>query len=186
VASAIVISIVPRRLLMHDQNVGPTEFDTGGSVIGVPPRPSEVAFKLPAAYRPSRVRFSTAALRAPQQYRGRHGRHRIPLSLNNDIEASDGTWLGEMLSRAAPSDVGAVGAMLLYPRSCNMAASCWHLISPPRAVATGSPAFRPAWRPRPWSKPSRSAGVGSNPSPPRVREPAGTPDISGRLPGYFA
>ncbi len=35
--------------------------------------------------------------------------------LNNDIEASDGTWLGEMLSRAAPSDVGAVGAMLLYP-----------------------------------------------------------------------
>jgi GT2 family glycosyltransferase len=35
--------------------------------------------------------------------------------LNNDVEASDDTWLGEMLSRAAPSDVGAVGAMLLYP-----------------------------------------------------------------------
>jgi GT2 family glycosyltransferase len=35
--------------------------------------------------------------------------------LNNDIEASDDGWLGEMLSRAAPPDVGAVGALLLYP-----------------------------------------------------------------------
>jgi GT2 family glycosyltransferase len=35
--------------------------------------------------------------------------------LNNDIEARDDTWLEEMLSRIAPQDVGAVGALLLYP-----------------------------------------------------------------------
>jgi GT2 family glycosyltransferase len=35
--------------------------------------------------------------------------------LNNDIEASDDRWLSEMLSRIAPADVGAVGALLVYP-----------------------------------------------------------------------
>ncbi len=34
--------------------------------------------------------------------------------LNNDIEARDDAWLAEMLSRMA-ADVGAVGALLLYP-----------------------------------------------------------------------
>ncbi len=35
--------------------------------------------------------------------------------LNNDVVASDDEWLTELLNRIAPSDVGAVGAMLLYP-----------------------------------------------------------------------
>ena len=35
--------------------------------------------------------------------------------LNNDLEACDAFWLGEMLGRAAPADVGAVGALLVYP-----------------------------------------------------------------------
>jgi hypothetical protein len=37
------------------------EFDTGGSVISVPPKPSEVAPKFAAVYCPSRVSVSTAA-----------------------------------------------------------------------------------------------------------------------------
>ena len=35
--------------------------------------------------------------------------------LNNDIEALDDDWLDEMLSRIGPDDVGAVGALLLWP-----------------------------------------------------------------------
>jgi GT2 family glycosyltransferase len=35
--------------------------------------------------------------------------------LNNDIEAVDDDWLDEMLSRIGPSDVGAVGAQLVWP-----------------------------------------------------------------------
>ncbi|MBX9825618.1 MAG: glycosyltransferase family 2 protein [Xanthobacteraceae bacterium] len=35
--------------------------------------------------------------------------------LNNDIEARDDAWLGEMLGRIAEPDVGAVGALLLWP-----------------------------------------------------------------------
>jgi GT2 family glycosyltransferase len=35
--------------------------------------------------------------------------------LNNDIKALDDQWLGEMLSRLAGQDVGAVGALLLWP-----------------------------------------------------------------------
>ncbi|WP_158814053.1 glycosyltransferase family 2 protein [Methylocapsa sp. S129] len=35
--------------------------------------------------------------------------------LNNDIKALDADWLGEMLSRLAEGDVGAVGALLLWP-----------------------------------------------------------------------
>jgi GT2 family glycosyltransferase len=35
--------------------------------------------------------------------------------LNNDVEARDDTWLGEMLGRIAEPDVGAVGALLLWP-----------------------------------------------------------------------
>jgi GT2 family glycosyltransferase len=35
--------------------------------------------------------------------------------LNNDIEALDETWLTELLGRMAEPDVGAVGAMLLWP-----------------------------------------------------------------------
>jgi hypothetical protein len=37
------------------------ELDTGGSVISVPPKPSEVALKFAAVYCPSRVSVSTAA-----------------------------------------------------------------------------------------------------------------------------
>jgi GT2 family glycosyltransferase len=37
------------------------------------------------------------------------------LLLNNDIEARDDAWLGEMLGRIAEPDVGAVGALLLWP-----------------------------------------------------------------------
>jgi hypothetical protein len=37
------------------------ELDAGGSVISVPPKPSEVALKLAAVYCPSRVSVSTAA-----------------------------------------------------------------------------------------------------------------------------
>jgi GT2 family glycosyltransferase len=37
------------------------------------------------------------------------------LLLNNDIQARDDTWLGEMLGRIAEPDVGAVGALLLWP-----------------------------------------------------------------------
>jgi GT2 family glycosyltransferase len=35
--------------------------------------------------------------------------------LNNDIEALDDQWLAEMLGRIAEPDVGAVGALLLWP-----------------------------------------------------------------------
>jgi O-antigen biosynthesis protein len=35
--------------------------------------------------------------------------------LNNDVEATDGQWLDEMLSRLADDDVGAVGALLVWP-----------------------------------------------------------------------
>jgi len=35
--------------------------------------------------------------------------------LNNDIEARDSNWLGEMLGRCSEPDVGAVGALLLWP-----------------------------------------------------------------------
>ena len=35
--------------------------------------------------------------------------------LNNDIEALDEKWLGELLSRIKEEDVGAVGALLLWP-----------------------------------------------------------------------
>ncbi|HLN11047.1 MAG TPA: glycosyltransferase family 2 protein [Xanthobacteraceae bacterium] len=35
--------------------------------------------------------------------------------LNNDVEALDADWLDEMLGRIAAEDVGAVGAMLLWP-----------------------------------------------------------------------
>jgi O-antigen biosynthesis protein len=35
--------------------------------------------------------------------------------LNNDVQALDDSWLEEMLGRAAPPDVGAVGALLLWP-----------------------------------------------------------------------
>ncbi len=35
--------------------------------------------------------------------------------LNNDIQALDDLWLDEMLSRIADADVGAVGALLLWP-----------------------------------------------------------------------
>ena len=35
--------------------------------------------------------------------------------LNNDVEASDDRWLAEMVGRATPPDVGAVGALLFYP-----------------------------------------------------------------------
>ena len=35
--------------------------------------------------------------------------------LNNDIEATDDTWLSEMLSRLADAEVGAVGAKLIWP-----------------------------------------------------------------------
>ncbi len=35
--------------------------------------------------------------------------------LNNDVEALDDVWLEEMLGRAVEPDVGAVGAMLLWP-----------------------------------------------------------------------
>jgi len=35
--------------------------------------------------------------------------------LNNDVAPLDGEWLGEMISLARRPDVGAVGAMLLYP-----------------------------------------------------------------------
>lgn len=35
--------------------------------------------------------------------------------LNNDVEALDGTWLTAMVRHAVCPDVGAVGAMLLYP-----------------------------------------------------------------------
>jgi hypothetical protein len=38
-----------------------TELDTGGSVISVPPKPSEVALKFAREYCPSRVNVSTAA-----------------------------------------------------------------------------------------------------------------------------
>jgi len=37
------------------------------------------------------------------------------LLLNNDIEITDGSWLGEMISHAVRPGIGAVGAMLLYP-----------------------------------------------------------------------
>jgi GT2 family glycosyltransferase len=37
--------------------------------------------------------------------------------LNNDIQALDESWLGEMLSRIEEPDVGAVGAMLIWPSS---------------------------------------------------------------------
>ena len=35
--------------------------------------------------------------------------------LNNDVEATDSQWLREMLSRIGEEDVGAVGALLLWP-----------------------------------------------------------------------
>ena len=35
--------------------------------------------------------------------------------LNNDVVATDNKWLGEMLSRISENDVGAVGALLLWP-----------------------------------------------------------------------
>jgi GT2 family glycosyltransferase len=35
--------------------------------------------------------------------------------LNNDIEPLDGSWLTNLVTRAVEPDVGAVGAMLLYP-----------------------------------------------------------------------
>ena len=35
--------------------------------------------------------------------------------LNNDVEATDDQWLHEMLSRISEEDVGAVGALLLWP-----------------------------------------------------------------------
>lgn len=35
--------------------------------------------------------------------------------LNNDIQALDGNWLREMLARISAADVGAVGALLLWP-----------------------------------------------------------------------
>jgi len=35
--------------------------------------------------------------------------------LNNDIEAKDAGWLGEMLNRCSEPDVGAVGALLVWP-----------------------------------------------------------------------
>jgi O-antigen biosynthesis protein len=35
--------------------------------------------------------------------------------LNNDVVATDNKWLGEMLSRISEDDVGAVGALLLWP-----------------------------------------------------------------------
>ncbi|SFI09276.1 glycosyltransferase [Bradyrhizobium sp. Gha] len=39
------------------------------------------------------------------------------LLLNNDVRAMEATWLSEMRSRLADADVGAVGAMLLWPSS---------------------------------------------------------------------
>lgn len=39
----------------------------------------------------------------------------ILLLLNNDVAALDDAWLDEMLSRIAEKDVGAVGALLLWP-----------------------------------------------------------------------
>ncbi|PPU45103.1 hypothetical protein XarbCFBP7697_04355 [Xanthomonas arboricola] len=39
----------------------------------------------------------------------------IILLLNNDIEVTDGSWLGEMVGLAMRPDVGAVGAKLFYP-----------------------------------------------------------------------
>ncbi len=39
----------------------------------------------------------------------------VLLFLNNDVEVQDGDWLQEMVSQALRSDIGAVGAALLYP-----------------------------------------------------------------------
>lgn len=41
--------------------------------------------------------------------------HPMLVFLNDDVEALDGSWLNAMLSYARRSDVGAVGARLLYP-----------------------------------------------------------------------
>jgi GT2 family glycosyltransferase len=45
----------------------------------------------------------------------RLAKHEFLLFLNDDIEAIDGAWLQEMLGFAIRSDVGVVGARLLYP-----------------------------------------------------------------------
>ena len=44
--------------------------------------------------------------------------------INNDIEANDPSWLREMVSHALRPDVGAVGAMLLYPDGAIQHAGC--------------------------------------------------------------
>lgn len=45
----------------------------------------------------------------------RHARGEILAFLNNDIEVTESGWLAEMVSHAARSEVGAVGARLWYP-----------------------------------------------------------------------
>jgi GT2 family glycosyltransferase len=44
-----------------------------------------------------------------------HARGDLFCFLNNDIEVIDGSWLSEMVSHAIRPEIGAVGAMLLYP-----------------------------------------------------------------------
>jgi GT2 family glycosyltransferase len=45
----------------------------------------------------------------------REARGELFCFLNNDIEVIDGAWLSEMVSHAIRPEIGAVGAMLLYP-----------------------------------------------------------------------
>jgi GT2 family glycosyltransferase len=45
----------------------------------------------------------------------RHSKNDLICMLNNDVEALDGEWLTAMAAYAARPDVGAVGALLLYP-----------------------------------------------------------------------
>ena len=56
-----------------------------------------------------------AAMRSVGEARPDTGQD-ILLFLNNDVEpVQDRTWLRELVSQAVRPDVGAVGAMLLYP-----------------------------------------------------------------------
>jgi GT2 family glycosyltransferase len=75
------------------------------------------------AYLDELVDAGAAVLRAPGPFNFARINNRaaeaasgdVLVLVNDDIEARDADWLGEMLSRLAEPDVGAVGALLLWP-----------------------------------------------------------------------
>ena len=62
---------------------------------------------------PGPFNYSSINNRAVREARGD-----ILLLLNNDIEVTHSSWLHEMVSHAIRPEIGAVGALLLYPNGC--------------------------------------------------------------------